>query len=143
MKKCKGCKRNLPLGKFYLHSGMKDGYLNFCKTCVCKRVRNYRLKNINKIRQYDRKRGKLPHRIALSTKITKKQRTKYPKKYKAQTIIGNAIRDGKLIKPSLCEKCHKRKRLYAHHENYNKPLQVTWLCQICHKQIHKKGGVQP
>jgi hypothetical protein len=26
----------------------------------------------------------------------------------------------------------------AHHEDYDKPLEVVWLCQPCHKQRHKE-----
>jgi len=46
-----------------------------------------------------------------------------------------AVRAGTLIKPQLCEKCLQptpSARLHAHHENYDKPLFVWWLCQQCH-----------
>jgi hypothetical protein len=26
----------------------------------------------------------------------------------------------------------------AHHEDYDRPLDVMWLCQPCHKQRHKE-----
>jgi hypothetical protein len=26
----------------------------------------------------------------------------------------------------------------AHHESYDEPLTVMWLCQPCHKQRHKE-----
>ena len=49
-----------------------------------------------------------------------------------------AVRIGKLIKPFLCESCNKQsKRIAGHHESYKKPLEVVWLCQSCHNEVHR------
>jgi len=44
-------------------------------------------------------------------------------------------RRGKLVQ-KLCEKCgdHKSEK---HHNDYNKPLEVTWLCRKCHLSFHR------
>ena len=37
-------------------------------------------------------------------------------------------------------------RPHGHHENYDKPLDVIWLCPLCHKRRHKemkKEGIEP
>lgn len=47
-----------------------------------------------------------------------------------------AVKTGLLIKPTHCEKCGKAARLYGHHWNYNRPLDVIWVCVTCHKLIH-------
>lgn len=135
-KKCRECNHVLPLQDFYKHPAMADGHLNKCKSCVICRIKIYRNNNLDYIRKYDRKRGKLPHRRALTTKTTKELRIKYPEKYKAHTIIGNAIRDKKLNRPDHCENCGTKTRLCGHHEDYSKPLIVIWLCQICHLKRH-------
>ncbi len=44
---------------------------------------------------------------------------------------------GKIIKPKGCSLCGKRKKLDGHHEDYNKPLDVIWLCRHCHGNLHK------
>lgn len=44
--------------------------------------------------------------------------------------------DGRLIKPSICSECGANKNIQAHHYDYSKPLDVTWLCGKCHKAIH-------
>jgi ribosomal protein S27AE len=36
-----------------------------------------------------------------------------------------------------CIRCGEAKSV-AHHEDYDKPLEVMWLCQPCHKQRHKE-----
>lgn len=48
-----------------------------------------------------------------------------------------AVKVGKIIRPTVCDHCGESKRLQAHHEDYSKPLEVTWLCGSCHRNIHK------
>lgn len=43
-----------------------------------------------------------------------------------------AVKRGLLIKPDLCERCHKKRRLQIHHHDYTKPLVVRWVCNTCH-----------
>jgi hypothetical protein len=64
-----------------------------------------------------------------------KWRKDNPEKYRAQNAVSNAVRDGKLIK-GPCAVCGATKRIHGHHEDYSKPLQVTWLCAVHHKQLH-------
>lgn len=46
------------------------------------------------------------------------------------------LKRGKLTKKP-CEKCGDR-HSEMHHEDYNKPLKVTWLCRACHMAKHGK-----
>ena len=40
-------------------------------------------------------------------------------------------------KPTTCSKCGRTNcRIEAHHHDYTKPLDVTWLCVSCHQQLH-------
>lgn len=134
-KMCKGCgsKDN----SFYRHPGMTDGYLNYCKVCVRERVTRHRHKNIESAREYDRKRAKEPHRITLNASVTKKWRKDNPEKYRAQNILNNAIRDGKIER----QPCHCGEKAHAHHHDYSRPLDVTWLCAIHHKGHHSRSAV--
>ncbi len=51
--------------------------------------------------------------------------------------VGRAIASGRLVRPAACEKCRKLGRpLQAHHHDYSKPLDVTWLCIPCHQSVH-------
>ena len=61
-------------------------------------------------------------------------RQRNPEKYRAQTAVGNALRDGKLVKRP-CEICGDPK-VHGHHDDYSKPLEVRWLCWVHHKTIH-------
>ncbi len=58
-------------------------------------------------------------------------------KKKANDFLYSNLRNG-AIQPQPCAICNAS-RLYteAHHQNYNKPLEVDWLCDSCHKRVHK------
>lgn len=135
-KKCFKCGRIKDINEFYKHSKMVDGHLGKCKECAKKDVSENRSKNIERIRAYDKQRAKLPHRRKLLAKIGKEYRKKYPLRYATNTILRNAVRGGKIKKPKSCSICGTETRIYGHHEDYYKPLDVIWVCQICHKKLH-------
>lgn len=60
-----------------------------------------------------------------------------PEKYKAQTAVGNAVRDGKLAKSSCA--CGESEGVVGHHDDYSQPLDVVWMCRQCHGLEHRKG----
>ena len=51
-------------------------------------------------------------------------------------IVRKAIRRGLLKRPNKCSMCGKESRTHGHHNDYNSPLDVLWLCASCHKKIH-------
>ena len=51
---------------------------------------------------------------------------------RARAIATQALKRGKLVAPSICKNCEKRRRLEMHHEDYAKPLEVVFLCRPCH-----------
>ena len=55
---------------------------------------------------------------------------------KAHNAVARAIKKGDLEKQPCC-RCGNEKSI-AHHEDYDKPLDVMWLCTPCHKQRHKE-----
>ena len=55
-----------------------------------------------------------------------------------RSLLNYNIATGSIIKPNICEKCKKVKKLEGHHEDYNKPLEVKWLCKQCHAIWHSK-----
>jgi len=63
---------------------------------------------------------------------------------RAQNITERAIISG-VLKPQPCEVCGAngtmsdgRREVQAHHDDYEKPLQVRWLCQKHHHEHHKQ-----
>jgi len=129
VKTCFKCEQEKPVDQFYRHPTMKDGRVNKCKKCNTFDVRENRKLKVTYYREYDRKRG---------NRQTKEDRAKYknawPEKYKAHCAVNNAVRDGRL-KKEPCEKCG-RTDVHGHHDDYNKPLSVRWLCPPCHSKQH-------
>lgn len=66
----------------------------------------------------------------------KKSNAKHPNERKAQAKLNHAKANGKVIQQA-CEVCGKLKA-EAHHDDYNKPLDVRWLCRQCHAEWHSK-----
>lgn len=148
MKKCFKCLKEKDLSDFYVHKKMADGHLGKCKECTKRDVMEYRSRNLESIQAYDRKRGRLPHRKEDMSKRQKKNRLRhnelnraYSEKYKdrkmSHTIISNQRRDGKII-PKPCEVCGGHDRIQAHHPDYSKPLEIVWLCQPHHMELHRR-----
>jgi ribosomal protein S27AE len=67
---------------------------------------------------------------------TKRFRKKHPEKYAAYVAVQTAVRNGILI-AMPCEKCGSTPT-HAHHDDYSKPLDVRWLCAVCHVDEHIK-----
>ena len=135
-KECFKCKTVKLLEEFYKHPKMADGHVNKCKECNKNDVSTNRNQNIEKVRAYDRARGKEPKRIKAVTEITRAWRAEDTRRVLAHSSVARAIRNGSLLRLP-CIKCGKEKSV-AHHEDYDKPLEVMWLCQPCHKQRHKE-----
>jgi len=142
MKICFKCNTPKELKEFYKHSRMADGHLGKCIECAKTDVRLHRDSNLSEIQAYDRKRGKLPHRLKANrdrqhTHPEAHQRAlarygeKYPERKSATVVVSNAVRDGRL-KKQPCEVCGALK-VEAHHDDYTKPLEVRWLCNPHHK----------
>lgn len=57
----------------------------------------------------------------------------------AHDAVSMCIKRGWLVQPKECQNCgQKGQRIYAHHDDYGKPLEVKWLCSKCHQQRHKE-----
>lgn len=128
---------------------MADGHVNKCKECNKKDVTKNREDNVEYYRDYDKSRSNLSHRVEARKEYAKtevgaqnvqKAKGSYikrnPKIRTAHNAVSNAIRDGKLTRGSCCESCSQGLVTEAHHCDYNKPLEVMWLCDRCHKDWH-------
>lgn len=144
---CKSCERNLEANAFYASN------LGTCKECVKSKVRANRAAKADYYRAYDRKRYREnPERQENARRCANSEagkraraasmarsRMEEPQKWKARNAVSNAIRDGKLERRP-CYFCGSEKNVQAHHEDYDHPLDVVWLCAGCHGKLHALKG---
>jgi len=135
LKRCFKCGEEKPRDQFYAHPKMSDGLLGKCKDCARKDIRAHRLENADAVRTYDRQRNSNPDRAAARKRRQREYRINTPERRAAHVAVGNAIRDGRLEKRP-CAFCGDSGRVEAHHHDYSKPLDVTWLCSPCHRRFH-------
>jgi len=152
LKTCFKCGSTLPLHGFYKHPRMTDGHLGKCKACTKRDVRINRAANADYYREFERARAMLPHRVAARNayqktdagraalrRATVKYRKNNPHKCTATNAVSYAVREGRLDKPGMCERCNCNGTvIHGHHEDYNRPLDVLWLCPQCHTERHKE-----
>ena len=129
--KCVKCDSSKPISDFYLSRIRKSRATGECIDCVCKQVNaadqkphrrawftseEFKLLNIDKLNSYN---------------------AKYPRRYAVRQETQAAIKRGRLVKATHCEKCNSTDRIEAHHDDYNKALDVRWLCKRCHGFWHR------
>lgn len=137
VKHCRWCDVTKSLDDFYAHPQMRDGHLNKCRECVKVYVRaRYHEKMADPVwRKGERARGR--RKIRDSGWMWKKPD---PVHKAANTAVGNAIRRGDLVPPEHCEDCghgFSEFRRESHHPDYSRPLEVEWLCALCHGKRHR------
>ena len=111
-KRCATCGKTKPASEFWRNPVLKDGLMSSCKVCARKR---------QAVSFWEWQRSEME---------------RHPEKVMARRLVREALKSGKLIKPIHCEACGKELPLHAHHTDYDKPLEVTWLCQSCHVKLH-------
>jgi len=153
MKKCTKCGKSKELTEFYKHKQIKDGRAPSCKVCHNISTKRWRENNTERSRELSRdsKRRERDRDGADKTREkwndwyakNSEHRREYtndrrdPVKERAHKAVEYAVKKGDITKPELCSDCNKDKRLDAHHEDYDKPLEVMWLCRSCHTYRHK------
>lgn len=146
-KNCKGCNQWLDTEKFNTYKKNGKTYLQYmCRDCRRRRDtseerrekdRESYKKNKHKYREQQRIYNSTDRAKELNRKRSKKYWDANPEKNKARKKIRTCIRNGSIVRPEVCSRCGKKGKIEAHHKDYNKPLDVVWLCRKCHVDEHK------
>ena len=76
------------------------------------------------------------HGKARRAEIMRRQAERFPERHQARTTLGNAVRDGRVIPWPMCAVPECACRPQAYHPDYSRPLDVVWLCDKHHKEVH-------
>lgn len=119
---CQKCRSTT--NRLYVNSTYKNTKYYMCIICGTNKQRKYA----------STEKGKNIIRNAIYKSIKK-----YSEKQNTRYKVRDALKSGKLIKSTHCEVCGvENHKLDAHHEDYEKPLEVVWCCRTpCHKLLDK------
>jgi hypothetical protein len=157
MKKCNKCGQIFDLDFFWKDKTKKDGHHTICKKCANMAKKIYYNTEIGKKkhhawgtsekarirgREYDNsERRKQLRKEWKKTEVYKANRKKHNSRIryigrgKVYDLVKFAKRKGILI-AEPCVICGAMPTV-GHHEDYNKPLEVIWLCNTHHNRLHK------
>lgn len=128
-----------------------------CKQCKSIRAKEYRAKKkaegnpivkaqmpIEWRRNYNKEYFSKPEvKAKRAEQMKKSQAADSPnrQKHEARWKVHRAIESGKLVRMP-CEVCGSTERIHAHHDDYEKPLEVRWLCHTHHIEHHLNAKLE-
>jgi len=116
------------IGEFWKAPARYDGLRSYCKKCSSAENR----KNRVYFAKYNRERYKNDEKFRDSVKLKTVKRTK--KMGDVYVVVCEAVKNG-IIKRGRCIIC-KSSKVHGHHKDYNKKLDVIWLCPLHHRRVH-------
>lgn len=149
MKTCFKCNEEKPLGQFYTHPRMADGHLGKCKECT--KADSQRTLDSKKNdpawveKELERSAQKYLSRKArgIKTKQSPEAKKRWlannKHKNRAHWLLRDAVKRNEVTK-GLCEECGSTV-VHAHHDDYNKPYDVRWLCPKHHSAHHRAMNI--
>lgn len=139
IKHCNKCDTDKPLSEFHKRKASKDGHSAMCK--LCQRERDQKRYDENRDDMLEKRRAyqKIEAGKAAHFRATQKYKETSPKKRAAHIQVGNALRGG-LLRKGPCEICGTTRQVVGHHDDYDRPLSVRWLCERHHKEWHRENG---
>lgn len=115
-KKCKECQKVKSTNAFFKNSRSFDLLDSKCRICNSERIRKYKVPGYN-------------------SENCKRYNEKNKEKRAAHRKVQHALKN-MILKKDPCSICGNLKS-EAHHNDYNKPLEVIWFCRAHHAAHHE------
>jgi hypothetical protein len=135
--RCARCKQEKPGAEFHTCPSKATGRHSYCKPCFLEWEKANRKTKRRSVSERE-KRYYHANPIHKREAARRNDETK-PKAVYARQVIRNEIKRGRL-KRGLCEVCGTDFAVHGHHDDYNRPLVVRWLCGVHHKEWHERNG---
>ena len=134
---CSICREYKETKEFHKDACKKNGIGSYCKLCANALRRTWRAENKERNREYNATYNQTERGKRFLKKSIAKWVSNNPEKVKAHAMVLNAKKVGDLV-PEPCEICGTTDDIHAHHDDYDKPLGVRWLCRTHHTEHHVK-----
>lgn len=136
MIKCNKCGTEKEGSEFYPRNKV-------CKECTKKRVSDYQKTDIGReVHRNANKRYSQTDKCKENRKKAEEKYNQHPETHKkklAKWAVKRAVKVGILTR-GCCEKCGSSENIHGHHCDYDKQLDVMWLCARCHNEWHRING---
>ena len=141
-KTCRRCGKTKPLDQFVANPHRRDGHTGQCKVCRNEVVLIWKRAHPEAVTaQRQRYRVSAKVRGKFVKPLVKDWEQKNPERLRvagrARAIVRWAVLKGRLIRPERCEQCGRVAKVHGAHHDYSKPLDVRWLCPVCHGKWDK------
>jgi len=87
-------------------------------------------------REVCRRWKQLHHEQAMASVVAWTKNPEHRKQVRAMWRVRRAIKDGRLVPADRCSICGKHCKTQAHHQSYDRPLEVDWVCRGCQIAVH-------
>ena len=124
-KRCCLCGRQLPVEKFNYCRSSPDGLTSHCRGCG----KEYKKEHYS------------DHQSDYYSRVVDRRR-EHPEQERAYRKLSEAVSRGEIIRPDACSKCGEQGQIVAHYDDYERPLDVVWLCISCDRQLHARRHVR-
>lgn len=144
-KRCWCCGDMKALSLFHRDNSRRDGRQKMCISCKAQ----YRKDHIVEIKirdaiYRDARRDDKREKDRAYYHSNAEDRRRYAKEYKeshpviarAHDMVELELITKRMVRPETCSSCGQRRKVDGHHDDYSKPLDVTWLCRLCHGKRH-------
>lgn len=149
MKVCYVCKNEKELTEYSSDKSKRDGLNYRCKDCNKEYYSQPRIRKMQ--RKCERKARDNGFRVQTKEynaeyyQNNKERISKYKKEWRednikecnAREMFYQAFLEGSIKRPCKCNRCDIECTPEGHHEDYDKPLCVEWLCKKCHINEHR------
>ena len=133
-KYCAICKETKPVSEYRLNRCRYDGIGVYCRECQTVRDKAYYRRIQESKKEYAKKYFQKNKKHLYELQAERKKDPIEQMKDVARSKLRNAVTSGE-VKKYPCEVCGEKKS-EGHHPDYEKPLEVRWLCSSHHKQVH-------